>query len=67
MTDPRPCDNPACSRAAQVGPLCRACYRYKRRTGVLRPEAVIVRTGERQLIRELEAAARRQRGQWGAA
>lgn len=60
VSDPHPCANPACGRAAEVGLLCRACYRFKRRTGVVRPEHVIVATGYRQLVRELEQRA------WGA-
>ncbi|HET6713166.1 MAG TPA: hypothetical protein VFI59_05585 [Actinomycetota bacterium] len=40
-----------------------ACYEYQRRTGRLRPESVIVATGQPQLVRELEARAWGQRGQ----
>lgn len=50
---PRPCANPVCPRAAEVGVLCRADYLYRRRTGRLRPESVIVETGRRMMVREI--------------
>jgi hypothetical protein len=58
MTQPMECANPDCCRAARVGDLCSACYQYERRTGHWRPEEVIVASGYRQLMRDLERTAR---------
>ncbi len=54
MTEP--CGNPVCIRTATKAGLCSACYHYRWRTGHLRPEHVILRTGQRKLERELVAS-----------
>jgi hypothetical protein len=48
-----------CGPLNRRGRECEACYRYRRRTGHERPDAVIVAHGERLLQAEMMAKAGR--------